>query len=104
MFCRTQAFLPADATKPYRTYVDAVLAIIERRLSATYGYSAVDETFEGPYADLSAAVAPADPSAFRAAVDPLLSAYAAGVDDEAEPAPFNQQIDQLICEAAGIGR
>ena len=63
-----EASVASDPTHPYRQYVSDVIAEAQRRMLP---YPRGDGAAEDAYKALEAAVAPFDPSGFRAAIDPL---------------------------------
>jgi hypothetical protein len=83
---------------PYQTYINQTLAAIERRLAPypSWGNDDGDEV----YRELCQAVAPVDPSAFRATVAPLLSLCAIGVEDDTSPLSVAARIEQALQLAA----
>ncbi len=83
---------------PYRKYIDTTLVAFERRI-APYPVGAGDDG-DGAFRELCTAVAPIDVSAFRATVDPLLSLYAIGVEDETSPLSTAERIEEAIQLAA----
>lgn len=88
---------PSDPTRPYRQYISDVLAEAQRRMLP---YPEGDGDGEDAFKALQAAVAPVDPSAFRASVEPLISLYAVGVDEYPDEV-LERDIEQLILAAAG---